>query len=382
MRILHTSDLHIGKYLDTYDLTSDTEYVLNQVIKIAEEEKIETVLLSGDIFDRSNPSEEAVKLYSQFLTRLLDNGKRKVIAIAGNHDSGIRLAAYKNLFDKNSGYYVEGQVTSPFKKITLTDEYGPINFYLVPFFYPFEIKNLLNLNLQGTELTDDAVFKELMKRENIDTSQRNIILAHQFVAGYSLSGSEQTSLVYNEAGGLSNIGLENFKDFDYVALGHIHKPQKLTKDTIRYSGALLKYKSSEVNGPDKSVVIIDIKEKGNIKIDLKPITPLHPMVKVEGMFNDLLKTNQHKDDYAIINVLDERIPVGAGRLLGQYYHNFIEINFPNVKDENVLKKNIAFTKDDPISFLKSYYKERTGKDIDEDELKIVEEIFQESAKEN
>lgn len=381
MKILHTSDLHIGKFLDTYDLIKDTEYVLDQVNEIANKENVDTVLLSGDIFDRANPSEEAVKLYSDFLTDLLAGGKRKVIAIAGNHDSGVRLAAYKDLFDKEAGYYVEGTVNSPFRKVTLFDSYGGINFYLVPFFYPFEIKTLLNLDFTGAKLTDDSAFRELMKREKIDTSQRNIILAHQFVAGYSLSGSEQTSISYSEVAGLSNIGIDNFAPFDYVALGHIHKPQKLVKETIRYSGALLKYKSNEVDGPDKSVVLIDLKEKGNIDVQLKPITPLHPMVKVDGLFADFLKENSHKEDYAIIDVLDEKIPVSAGRRLGQYYHNFIEINFPNVKGDNVLKKNIDITKDNPLNFLKSYYKERTGKEMDEEDLKIVEEVFKNSIRE-
>lgn len=310
MKILHTSDLHIGKYIGTYDLKEDTEYVLNQVVDTAIRERVEVVLISGDVFDRPNPSEEAIKMYVSFLKGLLDKNI-KVIAISGNHDSGIRLSAYKAILGK--GYFVEGEFNSPMRKVSLNDEYGPVNFYLLPFFTPFIVKS--NLKLEKGLENYDLAMDEIIKRENIDTSQRNIILAHQFVAGFKFGGSEEDFSYSNgdekNVAGVGIISLDKFQNFDYVALGHIHKPQKISRETIRYSGSLLKYKTSEIDGPDKSVVIIDLKEKGNIEVKLDPIKPLHPFVKIEGLLSELTNTNPNENDYVYLIVDDDKTPIEA-----------------------------------------------------------------------
>lgn len=387
MRILHTSDLHIGKFLDTYDLKEDTMYVLNQVIEIAKKENIETVLISGDVFDRSNPSEDALSIYTSFLKKLLENGKRKVIAIAGNHDSGIRLAAYKDLFDEKSGYFVEGvygeNSTDPrIRKVTLSDEYGPINFYLLPFFRSFDIRTLLGI--KETIIDDDAM-KEIMKRESIDTKERNIILSHQFVAGYEFGGSEQNASFFSEVGGTSNISLENFDCFDYVALGHIHKPQRLGRDTIRYSGSLLNYKKSEISektniGKEKSVVILDFKEKDNIDLKTVTIDPLHPLVRISGYFEDLKKETSHKEDYVYLNILDTKIPTEARNQLSPYYHKIIGMEFPNCVMDSVLSKQIEGSEESPMDFISSYYKERTGNDLSDEDRELLMEIYESTGK--
>lgn len=385
MKILHTSDLHIGKYLDTFDLKEDTQYVLNQVLDIADRENVDVVLISGDVFDRSNPSEEALSTYTKFLKKLLNNGKRKVIAIAGNHDSGIRLAAYKDLFDEESGYYVEGvygegSYDPHIRKVTLSDEFGPMNFYLLPFFRSFEIRTLLKI--EGS-ITDDDAMKAILDRESLNTAERNVILSHQFVAGYEFSGSEQNSAFFSEVGGTSNISIERFKDFDYVALGHIHKPQKLTRETIRYSGSLLNYKKSEIDektgiGKEKSVVILDIKEKGNIDIKKNAIKPLHPLVMVSGMFEDLKKTSLHVDDYVFLKILDDKIPTEARNQLSPYYHKIIGMEFPNCRYDSVIAKEIEKSEETPMDFITSYYKERTGRNLSNEDEELLMEIYKEA----
>lgn len=380
MKILHTSDLHIGKYIGTYDLKEDTEYVLNQVVDTAIRERVEVVLISGDVFDRPNPSEEAIKMYVSFLKQLLDKNI-KVIAISGNHDSGIRLSAYKDILGK--GYFVEGEFNSPMRKVSLNDEYGPVNFYMLPFFTPFIVKS--NLKLEKGLENYDLAMDEIIKRENIDNSQRNIILAHQFVAGFKFGGSEEDFSYSNgdekNVAGVGIISLDKFQNFDYVALGHIHKPQKISRETIRYSGSLLKYKTSEIDGPDKSVVIIDLKEKGNIEVKLDPIKPLHPFVKIEGLLSELTNTNPNENDYVYLIVDDDKTPIEAKNKLTPYYKRIVDIEFPNDTLQQKMNLDTSLADKRPIDFICEYYREKTNKDLDEENKKLLAEIFIEANKE-
>lgn len=380
MKILHTSDLHIGKYIGTYDLKEDTEYVLNQVVDTAIRERVEVVLISGDVFDRPNPSEEAIKMYVSFLKQLLDKNI-KVIAISGNHDSGIRLSAYKEILGK--GYFVEGEFNSPMRKVSLNDKYGPVNFYMLPFFTPFIVKS--NLKLEKGLENHDLAMDEIIKRENIDTSQRNIILAHQFVAGFKFGGSEEDFSYSNgdekNVAGVGIISLDKFQNFDYVALGHIHKPQKISRETIRYSGSLLKYKTSEIDGPDKSVVIIDLKEKGNIEVKLDPIKPLHPFVKIEGLLSELTNTNPNENDYVYLIVDDDKTPIEAKNKLTPYYKRIVDIEFPNDTLQQKMNLDTSLADKRPIDFICEYYREKTNKDLDEENKKLLAEIFIEANKE-
>lgn len=380
MKILHTSDLHIGKYIGTYDLKEDTEYVLNQVVETAIRERVEVVLISGDVFDRPNPSEEAIKMYVSFLKELLDKNI-KVIAISGNHDSGIRLSAYKDILGK--GYFVEGEFNSPMRKVSLNDEYGPVNFYMLPFFTPFIVKS--NLKLEKGLENYDLAMDEIIKRENIDTSQRNIILAHQFVAGFKFGGSEEDFSYSNgdekNVAGVGIISLDKFQNFDYVALGHIHKPQKISRETIRYSGSLLKYKTSEIDGPNKSVVIIDLKEKGNIEVKLDPIKPLHPFVKIEGLLSELTNTNPNENDYVYLIVDDDKTPIEAKNKLTPYYKKIVDIEFPNDTLQQKMNLDTSLADKRPIDFICEYYREKTNKDLDEENKKLLAEIFIEANKE-
>lgn len=380
MKILHTSDLHIGKYIGTYDLKEDTEYVLNQVVDTAIRERVEVVLISGDVFDRPNPSEEAIKMYVSFLKGLLDKNI-KVIAISGNHDSGIRLSAYKDILGK--GYFVEGEFNSPMRKVSLNDEYGPVNFYMLPFFTPFIVKS--NLKLEKGLENYDLAMDEIIKRENIDTSQRNIILAHQFVAGFKFGGSEEDFSYSNgdekNVAGVGIISLDKFQNFDYVALGHIHKPQKISRETIRYSGSLLKYKTSEIDGPDKSVVIIDLKEKGNIEVKLDSIKPLHPFVKIEGLLSELTNTNPNENDYVYLIVDDDKTPIEAKNKLTPYYKRIVDIEFPNDTLQQKMNLDTSLADKRPIDFICEYYREKTNKDLDEENKKLLAEIFIEANKE-
>ena len=226
---------------------------------------------------------------------------------------------------------------------------------------------------------------QYIKRENIDTSQRNIILAHQFVAGFKFGGSEEDFSYSNgdekNVAGVGIISLDKFQNFDYVALGHIHKPQKISRETIRYSGSLLKYKTSEIDGPDKSVVIIDLKEKGNIEVKLDPIKPLHPFVKIEGLLSELTNTNPNENDYVYLIVDDDKTPIEAKNKLTPYYKRIVDIEFPNDTLQQKMNLDTSLADKRPIDFICEYYREKTNKDLDEKNKKLLAEIFIEANKE-
>lgn len=375
MRLLHTADLHIGKWLDTYDLREDTKWVLDQVVRIAKETKTDAVLIAGDVFDVSNPSEASLTLYLDFLKSLLA-ARIRVVAISGNHDSGIRLAAYRDLFGKDLGYFVQGEVEAPIREVTLSDAYGPVHFYLAPFCYPYEVKVLLKAKMDPSKLTDDWAFGALLDATPVDVSQRNVLLAHQFVAGCALSGSEAASAV----GSTTNIGVDRFRAFDYVALGHIHRPMAIGRETLRYAGALLKYKASEAKGPEKSVSLVDLGPKGDVRVTTVPIVPLHPMTALTGSFDKLLATQGHREDYVCLTVTDPVLPMEARRRLESVFSRIVDLAFPNVAGLNALTEPSLETAIDDKTFLSDFYRMRKGKAIDPEDLKLAESLLAKARK--
>lgn len=380
MKILHTSDLHIGKMINNYPLYDDTRYVLNQVAEAAEREKVDVVLLAGDIYDRSQPSDEAVKIFNSFLCRLVNQDHIKVLAIAGNHDSGVKLATYGDLFDGSDvGYRVAGQLSLPVKKVTLTDEFGPVDFWLFPFFTPTEIKSLLTGDGTDCHWTYDEAFGNLMEKVDIDTTRRNVAVLHQFVAGFQPSGYEKDT--YGEIGdvaGIGNITADKFSRFDYVALGHIHRPQTIFRPTLRYSGSLLKYKESEIGGPQKEFIVFDLGRKGEeIKIKEIPVTPLHDVIRVTGEFADLIRMEPNEKDYVQVNLTDEtRIPNAIGRL-SEVFRFILSIHYPVIEkkvEEGAKERKVSALSSDE-DLLKGFYKNRSGKDLSPEALSLLLDLL-------
>ena len=368
MKILHLADLHIGKTIDLYDLKEDTIYVLNQIITIIKEQKINVVLIAGDIFDRSVPSETSVEIFNDFLNQIIDL-KVYVLAIAGNHDSGIRVATYNKLLEKNTNFYIEGEYKGKLKKVTLKDEYGPINFYLLPFFRPFEINNALSIK---EKLDDDKAFSKIMENEKFNLQERNVLIMHQFVAGYKTSGSEETL----EVAGLSNIKIEKLKIFDYVALGHIHLPMMLTRESIRYAGSLLGYKINEC-GKIKSVPIIEFNDKKIPQIKLIDIKPLRPLVKITDYYDNVLKMEKNDKIYAYVELLDDKSHLNTASNIKEIFPYCVSINYKNLKINNDISKfNINSLTDEEL--IKEFYKLRTGKEIEQKDLNIVLNLLKEN----
>lgn len=374
MKVLHTADLHIGKTIEGWDLTEDTRFVLDQVCRFAEEEKVQAVLLSGDIFDRSVPSEQALMVYGEFLTRLCLKDGIKVLAIAGNHDSGIRLASNSELIEASGLYYVAGVVQPEIKKVVLTDEYGPINFYLLPFFMPSEIKSILNIDPGNGGYNDDRALADLLARQTIDTSERNVLMAHLFAAGFSRSGSESFSMA--AVAGVENVGIDRFDAFDYVALGHIHRPQYLKRETLRYAGSLLKYKISECSGPERSVSLVELGAKGDIQVSTRPIKPLHSLIELTGSFADLCQQPRDDDSFVFLHLTDPTYIPNARGALATHFNRILSIDYPNVqmqiRNSRPAGNNLA-----PADLIKSFYKEQTKKELDAEQTAEIDSILKE-----
>lgn len=319
MRILHTSDLHIGKRLNDVNLIEDQKYVLEQIINIAENQKCDAVIIAGDVYDKSNPSAEAMTLFNDFLMSLSER-KIPVYIISGNHDSQERVAYFSG-FARNMGVYISDGCKETPDVYTLEDEYGKVNICLLPFIKPVEARRILPD--RKIETYEDAV-RELVSNIEINESERNIMVCHQYVTGASLCDSEELAI-----GGLDNISAELFDKFDYVAMGHIHGPQKIKRETLRYSGSPLKYSFSEANHK-KSVTIADFKEKGEITVTTVPLELLHDVREVKGGLVQLMDM-PYSEDYVRVTVTDENVVPDARISLLTVFPNMMKFAVENSK---------------------------------------------------
>ena len=298
MKFIHIADLHIGKRVNDFSMIEDQKYILNQIVAVAVKESADGVLIAGDVYDKSVPPAEAVSLLNSFVTRLVDMGL-KVFMISGNHDSAERLSFAQDLLD-NCGMYISPVFDGKVKKITMNDDHGKLNVYMLPFVKPLNIK--LAYDIEQSMSYTEAV-KYVLDNIDIDTSCRNIMLAHQFVTGAVKCDSEEISV-----GGIDNVDANVFDKFDYVALGHIHNPQTVLRDTVRYCGTPLKYSFSECRH-QKSVTVVEFGAKGHVNINLCPLVPLHDMTEIKGTFEHITDMDYYKnltlDDYYHITLTDE-----------------------------------------------------------------------------
>ena len=316
MRFLHIADLHLGKQMNDLSLLPDQEYILEQIISIAESERADAVLIAGDVYQRSSPQAEAMALFDAFVSRLARLGK-KVFVISGNHDSALRVSYFASLV-KSSGVYVTEAFDGTLQSITLQDRDGEIVVWMLPFLRPSQVKR--KLPEEKITTYQDAV-EAVLRQTPIDPKKRNLLLCHQFITGCETSDSEERAV-----GGLDNIDVYVFNAFDYVALGHIHNPQKVLRDTLRYAGSPLKYSFSEASH-NKSVTIVDVLEKGDITVRTEPLYPLHDVRMIEGMLDDLMNL-PYSEDYLWVTVHDELPPPDARVTLS--------VNFPNMMKYSIV----------------------------------------------
>ncbi len=379
MKILHLADLHLGKILQEQSLLEDQEYMLNEIIDIIKEEKIETVLISGDVYDRSVPPADAVNLLDDFLRKLIKELKIKVFIISGNHDSKDRLSFGSKIFE-DEGLYIESRYNGKLRKVTLDDEYGKLNIYMLPFIKPIEVRQFFEEDIENNYNT---AINKIISRETIDTKERNIIMVHQFVT----AGTNEPERMDSEMlslGGIENVDVSNFDNFDYVAIGHVHGPQRIGRDTARYAGTMLKYSFSEIRN-NKSVPIIDMKEKNNIDIKLIPLKPLRDMREIKGPIEELLKKENYEkgntNDYIKAVITNEEPVFDAIGQIRRIYPNTLKLEIRNSKTMNGIQEqdlNLEkLKKKSELELFADFYESQNNVPLDENQKEIISKVIAE-----
>lgn len=373
MRFVHLSDLHIGKRVNHVSMLEDQSYILDRILEVIDEERAESVLIAGDVYDKTVPAAEAVTLFDDFLVELARR-KIKVFVISGNHDSPERIAFASRLIQA-SGVYLSPVFDGVIEPVTMRDAYGEIDVYLLPFIKPVWIRRFFPE--ESIETYTDAVAC-VVKHMNLRKERRNILLAHQFVTGASKSGSEELSI-----GGLDNVDAEVFEEFDYVALGHIHGRQKVGHEKIRYCGTPVKYSFSEVRDK-KSVTIAELKEKGNLEIRQVPLKPLHDFAKLRGLFADVMDERFYEDKNAYIQVTlldEEEVPYGFDKLRS-VYPNLMLMKYDNARTRE--NRSIDGVKEgqeySPMELFAQFYENRNNQPLlqvqEEYLMKKIEKIWE------
>lgn len=373
MRFIHLADLHIGKVVKDFGMLDDQRFIFNQIIDVIQKKKADAVLISGDIYDRAIPPEEAVRLFDDFIFRLSEL-KVKVFLISGNHDSDERLNFGSRLFAEKDVYFCTKFNGSLYEK-TVEDEFGKVHFYLMPFVKASQVRHFYPED--KIENYDQAV-RRIIEHAGIDPKERNVILAHQFVAGTSekivLSGSESPAVA--NVGLVEQIGCDCFDPFDYAALGHIHKAQRIGRDEVRYAGTLLKYHADEVHD-EKSFPIVTLGEKGEVEIELYKIKPLRDMRSIKGPIKELLSEENIKDaeDYMFVTLTDEDIVTDAMTIFRQTYPNTMQIRYENSHTREMAAADpaeIVEMRSFP-ELVSDFYQAMYGAEISEEEMKVLKE---------
>lgn len=367
MKILHTSDLHLGKKLSEESFLEDQKYILDEIIRIVKDNDVKVVMIPGDIYDKSIPSAEAEMLFDKFLTNLAKLNVN-ILATSGNHDSNERLSYGSNIFN-NFNIHIVTKYDGSIKKISIED----VDFYMLPFLKPFHLKSLMSEEEYIGVNNSNEMLKWILNHEQINQCKKNILLMHQFVMWQDKlpeqCDSESISL-YN-VGTLDAIDAELLNDFDYVALGHIHRPQKIKRDTIRYSGTPLKYSFSEVNDK-KSVVLIDTDDIDNIKlIELKPLRDLKV---IKGKFEEIMSLDPI-DDIIKVELEDENTIISPMEDIKKRFKNAISLVFVNrnnhVDESNKISSEII----NPYDLFMDFFKNQNDREITKDEEKYLKMII-------
>lgn len=324
MKLIHLSDLHLGKRVHEVSMLPEQVLILRQILDILDEEQPQALLICGDIYDKTVPSGEAVTVFDDFLCQLAQR-KLPVFIISGNHDSPERLAFGGRLMDA-SGIHFSPVFSGDIQPISLRDEYGPVHFWLLPFLKPAHVRRFYPE--EAPETYTDAL-RVAIGRMAVDPTQRNVLLTHQFVTGAATCESEELSV-----GGTDCVDAEVFSDFDYVALGHLHGPQNVLSPRIRYCGTPLKYSFSEAHH-HKSVTVAELGEKGGLQIRLRPLTPLHDLREIRGTYQEVTAKSFYEgtptEDYLHITLTDEEdVPEAMGRLRA-IYPNLLKLSYDNTR---------------------------------------------------
>lgn len=372
MRLIHLSDLHLGKRVNEFSMLEDQQYILTEILNIIDAQKAHAVIIAGDIYDKSVPSAEAVELFDDFLVRLSAR-KLQVLVISGNHDSPERIAFGSRLMDK-SGIYLSPVYDGHVSPVTLNDEYGPLNFYLLPFLKPSHVRRYFPD--QEIESYTDAM-RIAVDEMQIDKAQRNILITHQFVTGAQRTESEDISV-----GGTDNVDASVFEDFDYVALGHIHRSQKCGSEWIRYCGTPLKYSFSEAEDV-KSVTVLDIREKGDMELSFVPLTPKRDMHQIRGSYNELMlksfyENTSYDQDYMHIILTDEEDIPDVMTKLRVIYKNIMKLDYDNQRTRHTAQINGAdhVQRKSMLEYFSDFYNLQNGQPMNDEQTALIKDLIE------
>lgn len=376
MRFFHLSDLHIGLKLLNRDLLEDQRYILKEICEIASREKPDAVIVAGDIYDKPVPSAEAVDLFNEFvmnLTAAVPDGA--VMMISGNHDSAARLDCYRALLSRQNLYMVGKppmEKGEKIERVTITDEFGPVNFYLLPFVKPTMVKDITGQDGNGNNLSYEAAMRELLAQEKIDLSERNVLVSHQFYlpSGKSADDVDRMDSEITTVGNIDAISAEVLQPFDYAALGHIHKPMKAGSEFYRYCGTPLACSVSEA-GQQKGIVSVEMNEKGHVTTSVIPLHPKHEVRIVKGTLEEVLK--QACDDYVSVrltdkvdlNVIDMQDRVRAA------FPNLLEITRETVRKADLKTKTSGEKLKDPFELCVDFL----GGTVSEEESALLRDVI-------
>lgn len=371
MKLIHLSDLHLGKRVNEFSMLEDQAFILQEILRIIDEEQPQAVLLAGDIYDKSVPSGEAVQLFDGFLWEL-SSRKLQVFVISGNHDSPERLSFGGRLME-GSGIHLSPVYSGKVEPVVLEDAYGPVNVYLLPFLKPAHVRRYFPEEEIGTYT--EALGKAVEALE-IHKEQRNVLVTHQFVTGASRSDSEEISV-----GGSDNVDASVFDDFDYVALGHIHGPQNIGSPRIRYCGTPLKYSFSEA-GQQKSVTVAELKEKGTLEVAARPLTPLRDLREIRGSYLEVTAKRfyegRNREDYLHITLTDEEdVPDGAAKLR-VIYPNLMRLDYDNTRTRS---RNLPEGAEEPaakppLELFEEFYERQNNQPMTEEQIRFSRELME------
>ncbi len=399
MKLFHLSDLHLGKRVNEYSMLPDQAHILEQILQLAAAEQPTAVLLAGDIYDKTVPPAEAVQLFDDFLCRLAALGIQAFI-ISGNHDSAERIAFGGRLMEQ-SGVHVSPVYDGTASPVTLTDEHGPVDFYLLPFIKPAHVRRYFP-EADIASYTD--ALRVAIEAMNIDPTHRNVLITHQFVTGATRSDSEEISV-----GGTDNVDASVFAPFDYVALGHIHGPQNVTVAAdananaaalARYCGTPLKYSFSEA-GHVKSITVVELGEKdalpessadaahqqltlyteSPVSIRILPLIPLHDLREIRGTYMELTDKRNYEgtavDDYLHITLTDEEDIPDAISKLRVIYPNLMKLDYDNTRTRSVgqVEAEVRVQTLSPLELFAQFYETQNGQPLSEEQQQIAEDLI-------
>ena len=379
MKLMHLSDLHLGKRLNEFSLLEDQSFILQQLVELVRSEQPDCVLLAGDIYDKPVPPAEAVTLFDDFLNKLAQ--LTTVCVTSGNHDSAERLAFGAQLM-REGGVHFCGLYTGEPQCVTLQDAYGSVHIYLLPFLKPAHVRHCLPPTEAEQVTTYHEALRCAVERLHINAAERNVLVAHQFVTGAQTAGSEAVNV-----GGVDNIGAEVFAAFDYTALGHIHRAQNVGSERVRYSGTPLKYSFAEWQ-QEKSVTLVELGEKGSVSVTALPLAPLRDLRKLRGSYEELMRREFYDElpkdsdgllrDFYHLTLTDEEDVPDAVQKLRSVYKNLLQLEYDNKRTrmDNTIEGAERVVEKSPLELMEEFYQLQNNQALSEKQRAYLQGLLE------